>query len=127
MRNLSKRTYAEIKKEVYLARESSTPDEGIKYFNEACDIIVAREDKQYAERLRGRAVNYLAFLKYPQEVRIHIYTTNAVESINSSMTYLTLYHHHPEKVSIHLFGDHPIFLFTRYEAPSLFRRRGFAP
>ncbi|MDG7045884.1 MAG: hypothetical protein JRN32_03595 [Nitrososphaerota archaeon] len=55
MRNLSKRTYAEIKKEVYLARESSTPDEGMEYFNEARDIIVAREDKQYAERLRGRA------------------------------------------------------------------------
>ncbi|MDG7041340.1 MAG: hypothetical protein JRM98_05520 [Nitrososphaerota archaeon] len=57
----------------------------MKYFNEACDIIVAKEDKQYAERLRGRAANYLAFLKYPQEVRIHIYTTNAVESIYSGL------------------------------------------
>jgi transposase-like protein len=101
MRNLSKRTYAEIKKEIYLARESSTPDEGIKHFNEACDII-AREDKQYAERLRGRAVNYLAFLKYPQEVRIHIYTTNAVESINSGLELMRheLGEHFPSRQSL---------------------------
>jgi len=26
--------------------------------------------------------NYLTFLEYPQEVRKHIYSTNAVESIN---------------------------------------------
>jgi len=35
--------------------------------------------------LLGKAENYLAFLRYPEEVRRHIYTTNLAESFNSLM------------------------------------------
>ena len=50
--------------------------------------MIERTDRSYAERLRGRADNYLAFLAYPAEVRKYIYTTNSVESINSGLDYI---------------------------------------
>lgn len=62
-------------------------EDGLKHFEEAC-LIIEKVDRSYAERLRGRANNYLAFLDYPTEVRRHIYTTNAVESINSGLEYI---------------------------------------
>ena len=51
--------------------------------------MIERTDRSYADRLRGRADNYLAFLNYPAEVRkFIIYMTNAVESINSGLDYI---------------------------------------
>ena len=38
-----------------------------------------------AEELDGKKENYLAFMKYPEEVRKYIYTTNVVESINAGL------------------------------------------
>ncbi len=35
---------------------------------------------------------YIAFLKYPEEIRSKIYTTNAVESINSGLEYMRMEH-----------------------------------
>lgn len=37
----------------------------------------------FARHLQARSQNYLAFLKYPFQVRRHIYTTNLVESFNA--------------------------------------------
>jgi len=85
--DLPKKVYAEMKPLLYLAKESSTKEDGLRYFNDACSMI-ERTDRSYAERLRGRAENYLAFLAYPAEVRKFIYTTNAVESINSGLDYI---------------------------------------
>ena len=39
----------------------------MKHFNDACSII-EKVDRSYADRLRNRAENYLAFLSYPSEV-----------------------------------------------------------
>jgi len=82
-----KKIYSEIKSSLYLAKESSTKEEGLKHFNDACSII-EKVDGSYADRLRNRAENYLAFLSYPSEVRKFVYTTNAVESINSGLDYI---------------------------------------
>lgn len=87
MRRLSRRVYAAARPHVYMAKESQTLEDGLKHFADACAII-AKEDRQYAARLEERARNYLAFLGYPAEVRKHIYTTNAVESINSGLEYM---------------------------------------
>ena len=72
---------------LYLAKESQSKEDGLKHFNDACSMI-ERTDRSYADRLRGRADNYLAFLAYPAEVRKYIYTTNSVESINSGLDYI---------------------------------------
>jgi len=65
--DLPKKIYSEIKSSLYLAKESSTKEEGLKHFNDACSII-EKVDRSYADRLRNRAENYLAFLSYPSEV-----------------------------------------------------------
>jgi putative transposase len=85
--DLPKKIYSEIKSSLYLAKESSTKEEGLKHFNDACSII-EKVDGSYADRLRNRAENYLAFLSYPSEVRKFVYTTNAIESINSGLDYI---------------------------------------
>ena len=86
--DLPKMVYSQVRSLLFIARHSSTREEGLKHFEEICSIIERSGDKSYAMRLRGRAENYLAFLSYPDLVRKHIYTTNAVESINSGLEYI---------------------------------------
>jgi transposase-like protein len=52
-----------------------------------CNKIKVKH-KDLAERIEERKDNYLAFLKYPEGVRKHIYTTNARESINAGQEYI---------------------------------------
>ena len=87
IRHLPKKVYTEVKTPLYAARMSPTKEGAQKHFEEVCAII-ERTDRAYAERLRGRASNYLAFQNYPVDVRKFIYTTNAVESLNSGLEYL---------------------------------------
>jgi len=52
-----------------------------------CNKIKGKH-KDLAKRIEDRKNNYLAFLRYPEEVRKHIYTTNAIESINAGLEYI---------------------------------------
>ena len=72
MRDLPKKVYAQIRSLLFIARHSSTREEGLKHFEEICSIIEKSGDKSYAMRLRGRSENYLAFLSYPDLVRKHL-------------------------------------------------------
>ncbi|MGC8673366.1 MAG: transposase [Thermoplasmata archaeon] len=83
-RNVSKKDYNEMKEPLYLAKESKTYEEGVKHFEEVCKIV-EKSNKELGSRLRDRIPNYLAFLKYPEEVRKHIYTSNIIESINAGL------------------------------------------
>jgi len=40
------------------------------------------------EKIENHKNNYLAFLRYPEEVRKNIYTTNAIERINAGLEYI---------------------------------------
>ncbi len=82
--HLSKHLYAAVKRSLYLARTSKDLEEGKTHFEEAC-VEVAKEKPDLAERMRGRKENYLAFLKYPEASRKHLYTTNTVESMNAGL------------------------------------------
>lgn len=86
-RNLSRDVYHSIKPHIYSAKESGTKKEGLAHFDDACNII-EKSDRRYADTLREKAGNYLAFLDYPADVRKHIYTTNAIESINAGLEYI---------------------------------------
>lgn len=69
IKGLPKKVYPEVKPHLYMAKESQTKEDGMKHFEDVCSIIEkkAAGDKQYADRLRERAENYLAFLGYPQK------------------------------------------------------------
>lgn len=86
-RKLPKDVYRSIKQHIYSAKESDTRKEGLEHFAQAVDII-EKSDRRYADMLRQKAENYLAFLDYPADVRKYIYTTNAVESINAGLEYI---------------------------------------
>ncbi len=62
-------------------KTSPTYEMGIQEFNSLCDRF---SDKYpgYMRFLRDRVEKYLAFLKYPEDIRRYIYTTNSVESFN---------------------------------------------
>lgn len=82
--HLSTTLYATVKRSLYLARTSTDLEEGKRHFEEACGVV-AKEKPDLAERMRGREENYLAFLKYPEATRKHLYTTNTVESMNAGL------------------------------------------
>ena len=86
-RKLPRNVYRSIKGHIYSAKESSTKKEGLRHFAEACNII-AKSDRRYADTLSQKAPRYLTFLDYPLEVRKHIYTTNAIESINAGLEFI---------------------------------------
>ena len=68
------------------ARLRVCPDrkEGEKLFADLCQVV-KEEYQTWGKSLEEKAPHYLAFLDYPQEVRKHIYSTNAVESINAGL------------------------------------------
>ncbi|KAA0258777.1 hypothetical protein FHQ18_02185 [Deferribacter autotrophicus] len=59
-------------------------DEGSKLYDELLSLV---EDNKadYAKYLKKYKENYLNFLKYPEDIRKYVYTTNIVESINSGL------------------------------------------
>ena len=85
--HLSKAEYAEIKEDLYMAKNSRNEEEGEKHLENLCNKIKGKH-KDLAKRIEDRKNNYLAFLRYPEEVRKHIYTTNAIESINAGLEYI---------------------------------------
>jgi putative transposase len=74
-RDLPKKVYQEIKPHLFLSKGTGSKEEGLKYFFEfVCSVIENKSDKLYAQRLRERANNYLAFLSYSglcKEAHIH--------------------------------------------------------
>ena len=69
-----------------LKRIAMAPDYelGLEEFRELCERYRDRYPR-YMEILMRKAGSYLAFLKYPGDIRRFIYTTNLVESFNSLM------------------------------------------
>lgn len=59
-------------------------DEGSKLYDELLSLV--EENKpDYAKYLKKYKENYLNFLKYPEDIRKYVYTTNIVESINAGL------------------------------------------
>ncbi len=83
-KKLSKELYAQVKKYLYIAKAGRGFEEGKSAFLKAVEVI-REQDETLSQRIEKRTSNYLAFLKYPEEVRKHIYTTNISESFNSGI------------------------------------------
>lgn len=90
-RNLKNKLNLKNMKEFYklfqAIKHSQNYEEGKKYYKEMIEKV--REiNPNYAKYLEKYEANYLSFLKYPENVRKYIYTTNIVESINSGLEYM---------------------------------------
>lgn len=87
-RNLKGKLTLKSTKQIYTLwkkiKEAESYDEGLNYFNELVEFV-RTYNPEYAQQIERQKENYLAFLKYPEEIRRHIYTTNIVESINSGI------------------------------------------
>ena len=82
-KNLSKKLYEEFSnllQEIYLS--GSFEAASIK-LNSFIENQIKPESSSYAKYLKERLENYLAFTKYPNQLRSVIRSTNAVEGINN--------------------------------------------
>jgi transposase-like protein len=81
-KHMGKEDAAAFIKELQNIKASEDADEGKIRFEKLC----TQYQKKYPAFLRAvltKTDNYLCFLRYPEEIRKHLYTTNAVESLNS--------------------------------------------
>jgi len=94
-RNLKGKLTLKSTKQIYTLwkkiKEAESYDEGLSYFNELVEFV-RTYNPEYAQQIEMKKENYLAFLKYPEEIRRHIYTTNIVESINSGIELRRLFY-----------------------------------
>ena len=81
---LNKRFYSQAKAMFLKLKTAIDKQEGESIFDKLCEIA-KEKNEDWGKQLFKKRDNYLAFLEYPQEVRKHIYSTNAVESINSGL------------------------------------------
>jgi transposase-like protein len=57
-------------------------EEGRERFENLCEQFKSKYPT-FIKYVNGKIEKYLCFLKYPEEIKKHIYTTNGVESLNS--------------------------------------------
>ena len=72
-------------------KEASSPEEGQELFKKLIELV-RKINPNYAKYLEKYSKNFLAFLKYPEEVKKYIYTTNIVESINAGLEFMRMEH-----------------------------------
>ena len=81
-KHMAKKDAVEFNKKLSNIKNQDSFDDALERFEELCQ----RYDERYhtfVEYLLQRKERYLVFLKYPEDTRRYIYTTNAVESFNS--------------------------------------------
>jgi len=81
-RNMSRKDAAEFVKELRLIGLSPSFEQGRRRFLHLLDRYKEKYPR-YTALLREKTDDYLAFLKYPEGIRKHLYTTNTVESLGS--------------------------------------------
>ncbi len=81
-------------KELKNIKENSLDyDDGLEKLDDLCSRFKSKYPN-FIKHIQSNKERYLCFLKYPESLRKHIYTTNPVESVNSMI----------EKVRINLGG-----------------------
>jgi len=81
-RNLGKEDAKTFIKEMNIIKESKSYEEAKIKFEKLCEEYSERY-KRYMEMLKSKTDELFAFMKFPEEVRKYIYTTNTVENFNS--------------------------------------------
>lgn len=81
-RHMGKEDSASFNKEMENIKLSRDHDEGKAKFEKLCHHY-KNKYPSFIKAILPKADNYLCFLRYPEEIRKYMYTTNAVESLNS--------------------------------------------
>ena len=71
-------------------RNSQDEEEGHRWLDQLLQTLETTGQKQKAASLAKKRDQILAFLRYPEEVRRHIYSTNVVESLNAGIELMRL-------------------------------------
>jgi transposase-like protein len=88
-RGLSREAMRRAREALFRLRRSREREEGRGWLGELA-AVVASEKPALARQLEAKADGYLAFLDYPEEVRVHIYSTNPVESRSAGIDLMRL-------------------------------------
>ncbi len=83
-KSVEKKDYKIVNSYFAKIKESLNLEEAEKYFGELIEFLKPKY-QELAKNLLEKKNNILPFVKYPLEVRRHIYTTNIVEGINSAI------------------------------------------
>ncbi|MCD6449574.1 MAG: IS256 family transposase, partial [Thermotogaceae bacterium] len=83
-KKLSKEGYKRVSKLLREIKDSVNYEEAKMLWTEVVKIV-NEESTNLGKRLENKGERYIAFTKYPEEIRKYIYTTNVVESINSGI------------------------------------------
>lgn len=81
-KNMAKKDASEFNKKLSTIKNQDSFDDALEKFEELCQKYTGKYST-FVEHLLQQKEKYLVFLKYPEDVRKYIYTTNAVESFNS--------------------------------------------
>lgn len=82
LRNMAKSDALEFNKELKIIKLSRDYDSAVDEFKKLCQKYLSKYPA-FMKILISKAEKFLSFLKYPEPVRKHIYTTNIVENFNS--------------------------------------------
>lgn len=81
-KHLMKEEASKFNKELDKIKLVDSFDDAQERFNSLCSSYVSKYPR-FINTILQKADHYFAFTKYPEEVRKHIYITNAVENVNS--------------------------------------------
>ncbi|ADQ05534.1 transposase mutator type [Caldicellulosiruptor owensensis OL] len=81
-KHMDKTNASNFNKELDKIKLSSSFDEAIEKFEQLCSKFKEKYPR-FINSISQKSGHFFAFTKYPDEVRKHIYSTNAVESVNS--------------------------------------------
>ncbi|GAB6183080.1 IS256 family transposase [Thermodesulfovibrio hydrogeniphilus] len=86
-KNMSKADARQFSEEINRIKHIGDYEDTVREFE---DVLKRFEKKYpaYIKMLNSKKENYFCYKKYPEEIRKHIYTTNAVENINSRLEVL---------------------------------------
>jgi len=93
-RGLSREAMKEAREALFRLRRSRDREEGGHWLGELA-AVVAREKPALARHIEAKAEGYLSLLDYPEEVRVHIYSTNSVEGRGAAIGLMRLLRHGP--------------------------------
>ncbi|MGC9091611.1 MAG: IS256 family transposase [Fervidicoccaceae archaeon] len=81
-RNMGKEDARLFNRELENIRLSQDYEEAQKRFEQLCQHYQSKYPT-FIKNIQSKVVHYVCFLKYPEEIRRYLYTTNAVENFNS--------------------------------------------
>lgn len=88
-RNMSKTDASQFNKKLSSIRLLNDFDKALAQFEQLCEEY-KNKYPTFINYILSKKDHYFNFIKYPEEIRKHIYTTNSVENLNSRLEHLRI-------------------------------------